>query len=46
MTNPIVDPATLTEEQREAIKGEYDLNVEWEDEAMAKSKSIGIAVAI
>ena len=24
--NPIIDPATLTEEQREAIKDEYEFN--------------------
>ena len=31
MTPPIINPSTLTEEQREAIKEEYNLNVVWED---------------
>ena len=26
MTQPIIDPNTLTEEQREAIKAEYEFN--------------------
>ncbi len=31
MTQPIIDPSTLTDEQREAIKEEYKLNSEWKD---------------
>lgn len=31
MNKPIIDPSTLTEEQREEIRKEYNLNVESED---------------
>ena len=29
MTPPIINPATLTEEQREAIKEEYKIQEDW-----------------
>lgn len=31
MDKPIINPSTLSEEQREAIRDEYSLNVEWEN---------------
>ena len=31
MSKPIINPSTLTEEQRETIRAEYNLNVVWED---------------
>ena len=29
LTSPIIDPATLTEEQKEAIKDEYKIQEDW-----------------
>lgn len=31
MNKPIIDPSTLTGEQKEEIREEYNLNIEWEN---------------